>query len=191
MAIMGLVTAAGTRDLRQVAITGGRPRRIVRSGLTLVPEGASRIYQSFGIRRDLRLGAVGAADRGALPEDELMTLFPVLADRRGQLAGTLSGGEQQQLAIARALRSSPRLLLLDEPSLGLGPQVVEAIFDLLAKLRARGTTILVVEQNVNLALEIADRAYVLASGALRLSGTSKQLLASSDVDRAYLGIGAS
>ena len=191
MAIMGLVTSQRGRVIFDgVAITRWPTERIVRSGLTLVPEGR-RVFTNLSVSENLRLGAVGAADRGALPEDELMTLFPVLADRRGQLAGTLSGGEQQQLAIARALRSSPRLLLLDEPSLGLGPQVVEAIFDLLAKLRTRGTTILVVEQNVNLALEIADRAYVLASGALRLSGTSKQLLASSDVDRAYLGIGAS
>jgi branched-chain amino acid transport system ATP-binding protein len=124
-----------------------------------------------------------------MPDDEIFALFPVLGRRRQQLAGTLSGGEQQQLAIARALRSSPRLLLLDEPSLGLAPQVVEAIFELLLRLRQTGTTICLVEQNVHLALEVADRAYVLASGRLHVSGPSRQLLAS-DLDRAYLGIGA-
>ena len=188
--IMGLVPSQKGRVIfAGEDITKRSTERIVRDGLTLVPEGR-RVFSGLTVEENLRLGAVGAADRPATSEDDLLTLFPVLANRRGQIAGTLSGGEQQQLAIARALRSSPRLLLLDEPSLGLGPQVVDAIFDLLVQLQKRGTTILLVEQNVNLALEISDRAYVLASGEMHLTGTSEELLASTDVDRAYLGIGA-
>ena len=190
MAIMGLTPISSGRvrfDGRDV--TRRATERTVRSGMTLVPEGR-RVFSNLTVDENLRLGAVGAHGRAAAPETEIFSFFPVLAERRAQLAGTLSGGEQQQLAIARALRSSPTLLLLDEPSLGLAPQVVEAIFDLLVELRRRGTTILLVEQNVNLALEIADRAYVLRSGSLHLSGRATELLASSDVDRAYLGIGA-
>ena len=190
MAIMGLVpVSAGHVRFGGEDITNRAPERTVRRGMTLVPEGR-RVFGALTVGENLRLGAVGAGGRTPRAPDELYSLFPVLAERRGQLAGTLSGGEQQQLAIARALRSSPSLLLLDEPSLGLAPQVVETIFDLLAELRRRGTTIFVVEQNVHLALEIADRAYVLKSGSLHLSGRSADLLASPDVDRAYLGIGA-
>ncbi len=190
-AIMGLVPAsAGHIAFADADITNRSPEDIVRRGMTLVPEGR-RVFSNLTVDENLRLGAVGAARRAPMPDKELFELFPILETRRSQLAGTLSGGEQQQLAIARALRSSPRLLLLDEPSLGLAPQVVEAIFDLLARLRNRGTTICLVEQNVHLALEVADRAYVLASGRLHLEGTSRELLASSDIDRAYLGIGAS
>lgn len=188
-AIMGLVPAAGRIRFAGVDITNRPPEHIVRSGMTLVPEGR-RVFPQLTVGENLRLGAVGAFGRRPAPESEIFDLFPVLARRRNQLAGTLSGGEQQQLAIARALRSSPRLLLLDEPSLGLAPQIVESIFDLLAELRRRGTTICLVEQNVNLALEVAARAYVLASGRLHLAGPSRQLLASGDVDRSYLGIGA-
>lgn len=188
-AIMGMVPAtAGRISFGGTDITNRASEHIVRSGMTLVPEGR-RVFSNLTVDENLRLGAVGASRRAAAPVSELFELFPILARRRNQLAGTLSGGEQQQLAIARALRSSPRLLLLDEPSLGLAPRVVEAIFDLLGELRKRGTTICLVEQNVNLALEIADRAYVLASGQLRLTGSAQQLLASSDIDRAYLGIG--
>ena len=190
MAIMGLTAAsAGRIRFAGSDLTNRPPERTVRSGMTLVPEGR-RVFSNLTVRENLRLGAVGAGKRPPRPEAELFSLFPVLAERHGQLAGTLSGGEQQQLAIARALRSSPSLLLLDEPSLGLAPQVVEAIFDLLVELRRLGTTILLVEQNVNLALEIADRAYVLQSGSLQLSGRSADLLASNEVDRAFLGIGA-
>ncbi|MFO1059647.1 MAG: ABC transporter ATP-binding protein [Dongiaceae bacterium] len=189
-AVMGLVPAAGG----QVRFAGrditNRPaEEIVRGGMTLVPEGR-RVFAQLTVEENLRLGPIGASGRHPPPESELLELFPILAKRRGQVAGTLSGGEQQQLAIARAMRSAPRLLLLDEPSLGLAPQVVDTIFDLLGELRRRGTTICLVEQNVHLALEIADRAYVLASGQLRLAGTATALLGSSDVDRAYLGIGA-
>jgi branched-chain amino acid transport system ATP-binding protein len=189
-AVMGLVpVAAGRVTFAGAEITNRASEHIVRSGMTLVPEGR-RVFPNLTVDENLRLGAVGAFRRTPTPESELFELFPVLARRRNQLAGTLSGGEQQQLAIARALRSSPRLLLLDEPSLGLAPQVVESIFELLAELRRRGTTICLVEQNVNLALEVADRAYVLASGKLHLFGSSRELLALGDVDRTYLGIGA-
>jgi len=189
-AVMGLVpVTAGRILLAGVDVTNRACEHIVRSGMTLVPEGR-RVFPNLTVDENLRLGAVGAFRRPATPESELFKLFPVLARRRNQLAGTLSGGEQQQLAIARALRSLPRLLLLDEPSLGLAPQLVESIFELLGELRRRGTTICLVEQNVKLALEVADRAYVLASGRLHLTGSSQQLLASGDVDRAYLGIGA-
>ena len=121
-------------------------------------------------------------------EAEIYELFPVLAERRRQSAGTLSGGEQQQLAIARSLMSAPRVLLLDEPSLGLAPLVVDAIFELIDTLRRRGQTILLVEQNVELALDIADRGYVLANGRIVLSGGATALRASQGVERAYLGI---
>ncbi len=189
MAIMGLATVSGGRvRFAGRDVTNRAPEQTVRIGMTLVPEGR-RVFSDLTVGENLRLGAVGAVGRAAASEHDLFDLFPVLAQRRGQLAGTLSGGEQQQLAIARALRSAPRLLLLDEPSLGLAPQVVEAIFDLIVELRKRGTTILLVEQNVNSALEIADHAYVLRSGSLLLSGRACDLLASSDVDRAYLGIG--
>jgi branched-chain amino acid transport system ATP-binding protein len=190
LAIMGLTPiSSGHVRFNGRDVTRRAPERTVRSGITLVPEGR-RVFSNLTVDENLRLGAVGASGRAAMPDADIFSLFPVLAERRAQLAGTLSGGEQQQLAIARALRSSPTLLLLDEPSLGLAPQVVEAIFDLLAELRRRGTTILLVEQNVNLALEIADRAYVLRSGSLHLSGRAPELFASSAIDRAYLGIGA-
>ena len=117
----------------------------------------------------------------------MLELFPVLAERHRQLAGTLSGGEQQMLSIARAMMSEPKLLLLDEPSLGLAPQVVDTMFELIERLRARGTTILLVEQNVELALEIADRGYVLASGRIVLDGESHALRESGTVAQAYLG----
>jgi branched-chain amino acid transport system ATP-binding protein len=189
-AIIGLAPASGgSIRFSGIDITNRAPERIVRLGMTLVPEGR-RVFADLTVEENLRLGAMGAGKRQATPEEQLFALFPVLAERRRQLAGTLSGGEQQQLAIARALRSSPRLLLLDEPSLGLAPQVVEAIFELLVRLRAAGTTILLVEQNVHQALEIADRAYVLASGQLHIAGSSKALLHSTEIDRAYLGIGA-
>jgi branched-chain amino acid transport system ATP-binding protein len=119
--------------------------------------------------------------------EEVFALFPVLAGRRHQLGGTLSGGEQQMLAIGRSLMSEPSLLLLDEPSLGLAPRIVDQIFELIVRLRDRGTTILVVEQNARLALDIADRGYVIASGRVAASGASRELAASDEIARAYLG----
>jgi branched-chain amino acid transport system ATP-binding protein len=126
----------------------------------------------------------------AKTQDEIFDLFPILKDRLQQLAGSLSGGEQQQLAIARSLASAPKLLLLDEPSLGLAPQIVDQIFDLIVELRRRGLTILLVEQNTELSLEVSDRGYVYTNGEISLSGTSKELRESDDVAAAYLGMEA-
>ena len=188
-AVTGLLPARRGRVVFDGQPVSGRPaEQIVRLGMTLVPEGR-RIFAAMTVDENLRIGGAirrDAAD-AARTRDEMLALFPILAARRHQAAGTLSGGEQQMLAIARALMSQPKLLLLDEPSLGLAPQVVDAIFDLLVELRRRGLTLLVVEQNVHMALEIADRAYVIAHGEVAMSGTARDLLASDEVERAYLG----
>lgn len=191
-ALMGLAPREGCR-IR----FGGRnierlpTEKIVALGMTLTPEGR-RVFPTLTVEENLTLGAIPINGRGKAADrrEAALTRFPVLAERRGQLAGTLSGGEQQQLAIARSLMSAPRLLLLDEPSLGLAPLIVDFIFDLLGDLRDDGVTILLVEQNVDQALSIADRGYVLASGELRLHGKGSDLRASSGIERAYLGIGA-
>jgi len=171
-------------------ITGESTERIVRKGLTLTPEGR-RIFAPLTVEENLRIGAATQGKSGDVAAlwDQMMALFPILASRRKQLAGTLSGGEQQQLAIARSLMSKPKLLLLDEPSLGLAPIVVELIFDLIKRLRGLGITILVVEQNVHQALDIADRGYVVSGGSVVLSGTAAELKTSPDVQKAYMGHG--
>jgi branched-chain amino acid transport system ATP-binding protein len=154
----------------------------------MVPEGR-RVFPSLTVMENLTIGAAARGDGAAAQRNraEMFELFPILAERREQRAGTLSGGQQQQLAIARALMSEPRLLLLDEPSLGLAPQIVDSIFELVLRLKQRGQTILLVEQNVAAALDIADRAYVLANGAITMSGAAETLRASEQVARAYLG----
>lgn len=190
-AIMGLLPGiAGSVRLDGQEILGARPERIVRLGMTLTPEGR-RVFPTLTIEENLLLGAIPLGDRGQASRlrDDAYARFPVLADRRHQAAGTLSGGEQQQLAIARSLMSGPRLLLLDEPSLGLAPRFVDLIFDLILDLRRAGVTILLVEQNVDRTLSIADRGYVLGAGELRLSGPASELRASTGVEREYLGIG--
>lgn len=189
-ALVGLVpAAAGTVLLGDQPITGWPTERIVKSGMTMTPEGR-RVFPSLTIEENLTLGAAVLADRGTESrlKSEVMALFPILAERRHQLAGTLSGGQQQQMAIARSLMSDPRLLLLDEPSLGLAPQVVDDIFELIADLKTRGLTILLVEQNVSLALDVADRGYVLTNGAITMSGSADELRDSEEVERAYLGM---
>ncbi len=189
-AIMGLVpVAAGSVVLEGRNVTGEAPERIVRRGMTLTPEGR-HVFANLTVMENLSLGAASRRDRSDIgtTRDEMMALFPVLAERREQVAGTLSGGEQQMLAIARSLMSKPRILLLDEPSLGLAPQIVDTIFELIAGLRDRGLTILLVEQNVDLALEIADRGYVMASGAIVMSGAAEELRQSAGVERAYMGV---
>ncbi|MBL8711206.1 MAG: ABC transporter ATP-binding protein [Rhodospirillaceae bacterium] len=188
-AIIGLLPAQqGRVRFDGHDVTGESPERIVRRGMTLTPEGR-RIFAPLTVEENLRIGAATQVRRGNTAElwDQMMELFPILASRRRQLAGTLSGGEQQQLAIARSLMSRPRLLLLDEPSLGLAPIVVELIFDLIGRLRDLGITILLVEQNVHQALDIADRGYVVSGGTVVLEGTAEALKASADVQKAYLG----
>ncbi|MFC5415795.1 ABC transporter ATP-binding protein [Dongia soli] len=169
-------------------IAGQSTERIVRRGLTLTPEGR-HIFAPLTVEENLKIGAAtrSSAEEVSRQWDQMMELFPILASRKNQLAGTLSGGEQQQLAIARSLMSKPRLLLLDEPSLGLAPQVVELIFDLIGRLRDMGLTILLVEQNVHQALDIADRGYVVSGGTVVLQGTAAELKISPDVQKAYLG----
>jgi branched-chain amino acid transport system ATP-binding protein len=157
--------------------------------MTLTPEGR-KVFAGLTIDENLRLGSAARKDRSGVAEtrSEVLDLFPILRERLNQFAGTLSGGEQQQLAIARSLMSAPRLLLLDEPSLGLAPQIVDQIFDLIADLRQQGLTILLVEQNAEMALEIADRGYIYSNGNIELSGTSAELRASDEVANTYLGI---
>lgn len=164
------------------------PHNIVASGISHVPEGR-QIFGSLSVRQNLQLGAIARQDRSTLASDldRVFGLFPVLKERLRQPGGTLSGGEQQMLAIGRALMAQPRLLLLDEPSLGLAPLLVERIFDAIAQLKAEGTTILLVEQNARQALNIADRGYVLETGQVTLEGPATALAANPDVERAYLG----
>jgi len=189
-AIMGLHPVAGGRIVFEgQPISGLATEKIVRKGMTLTPEGR-HVFAGLTVEENLRLGAAARRDRGGVGKTrgEIFELFPILRERINQLAGTLSGGEQQQLAIARSLMSAPRLLLLDEPSLGLAPQIVDQIFDLIAELRRRGLTILLVEQNAELSLEIADRGYVYSNGQIKLAGSRDELLASEDVAGAYLGV---
>jgi branched-chain amino acid transport system ATP-binding protein len=178
----------GTIVFRSESIVGPPPEEIVRKGIALVPEGR-RILPGLTVEENLRLGASIRSDRAEIRRDldSMCERFPVLADRLGQAAGTLSGGEQQQLAIARGLMSRPALLMLDEPSLGLAPQLVEAIFQLLAQLHSTGVTILLVEQNVERTLQIADRLYLLNTGVIEFEGTAEELRARVDFASAYLG----
>jgi branched-chain amino acid transport system ATP-binding protein len=165
------------------------PARIVRLGLAHCPEGR-RIFGSLTVLENLRLGGAARRDRGAVAEDRerMLDLFPILRERMHQQAGTLSGGEQQMLALARALMARPRLLLLDEPSLGLAPLIVQTIFATLAELKRVGVTMLLVEQNMAVALDLADRAYVLRTGEVSLSGSAAELKADPErVVQAYLG----
>jgi branched-chain amino acid transport system ATP-binding protein len=162
--------------------------RIVALGISHCPEGR-RIFGGLSVRENLVLGAVSRSDRAAISADEAMVfeLFPLLKERLGQAGGTLSGGEQQMLAIGRALMSRPRLLLLDEPSLGLAPLMVERIFETIAELKRQGRTILLVEQNVHHALDIADRAYGMETGRITLDGPAEVLRRDPQVERSYLG----
>jgi branched-chain amino acid transport system ATP-binding protein len=169
-------------------ITRARPEELVRQGIAQCPEGR-RVLTRFTVLDNLEMGAYTRNDRTAIREDveRQITLFPILRERRNQLAGTLSGGEQQMLAIARAVMSRPRLLLLDEPSLGLAPLVVRDIFAVIRELHEQGVTILLVEQNAHLALQYADRGYVLEAGRVTISGPAADLAADDRVRQAYLG----
>ena len=169
-------------------LTGVHYRRIVQAGLIQVPEGR-KVFPNLTVLENLELGAFARA-RQRLSEniDRVFETFPRLRERMAQLAGTMSGGEQQMLVIGRGLMAEPKLLILDEPSLGLSPLLVEELFTLIAKLRTDGLAILLVEQNVGQSLDIADRAYVMENGTIRFSGTATELLASDTLRQAYLGV---
>ena len=169
-------------------ITGKQTHRIVASGIIQVPEGR-QIFSQLSVADNLRLGAYQRRDAKGIEQDRqwVFSLFPILSERQNQVAGTLSGGEQQMLAIGRALMGRPQLLLLDEPSLGLAPVVTDLIFDVILKLREQGMTILLVEQNAYQALEIADRAYVLETGKVKLFGSSAEVINNPEIKKAYLG----
>ena len=169
-------------------IQGEMPATILKAGIAHCPEGR-RVFPYLTVEENLAMGAYVRRDRNAIAADvdEVCRHFPILTERRRQMAGTLSGGEQQMLAIARALMARPRLILFDEPSLGLAPTVVESTFAVIADIRRRGTTVLMVEQNAYAALRMADRAYVMETGRIVLEGPARDLLDNDHVRRAYLG----
>jgi branched-chain amino acid transport system ATP-binding protein len=188
-AISGLVPpVAGQILFEGKDITSAPARRILALGIAHCPEGR-RVFPYMTVRENLEMGCYLRADRARVASDmeRIFARFPVLAERRSQPAGTLSGGEQQMLAIGRALMSRPRLVLFDEPSLGLAPTMVERTFEIIAEIRKEGTTVLMVEQNAYAALEMCDRSYVLESGEVALSGTGADLLDNPHVRQAYLG----
>ena len=179
---------AGTLRYQDQMLDRLPPHRIVALGISHCPEGR-HVFGQLTVAENLRLGAIQRHDRDHVQQDvdHVYQLFPVLKERSTQRAGTLSGGEQQMLAIGRALMNRPQLLLLDEPSLGLAPILVSLIFDTIRKLKGEGTTILLVEQNARLALDVADRAYVLETGHVTLQGPAKELRHNPQVERTYLG----
>ena len=186
-AIAGLVRpASGSIVFRGDNIANMDTSVIVRKGITLVPEGR-RIFPDLTVLENLRVGAYLRGDDISEDINWVYDLFPRLKDRSWQAGGTLSGGEQQMLAVARALMSRPKLIMMDEPSLGLAPLVVKGIFDIIREINAQGVTVLLIEQNANMALKTADYAYVLETGRIGLSGTGRELLADENVKRAYLG----
>lgn len=189
-ALSGLVpTQEGSIVFDGEAIDGLPPHDRVERGLVQVPEGRM-VFPFLNVEDNLRLGAYSKRAREELEAtfDRVLTLFPRLAERRAQLAGSLSGGEQQMLALGRGLMARPRLLMLDEPSLGLAPRLVSEVMERVAAIRADRVTVLIVEQNVAQTLRLADRGYVLENGRLALSGTAEELAASDEVRRAYLGM---
>jgi branched-chain amino acid transport system ATP-binding protein len=189
--IMGLVkTTSGQVTWNEQGITGTPTKKIVESGIVLVPEGR-RVFPNLSISENLSLGAYSRSHRAEVEADRqrVLGLFPRLKERYHQKAGTLSGGEQQMLAVGRALMSSPQVLMMDEPSLGLAPLIVGMIFDIIRQINASGVTVLLVEQNAKAALDVADFGYVMETGAISFSGTGKDLLNDDRVRRAYLGEG--
>ena len=188
-AIVGLVKPeSGKITWNGQDITGGDPKDIVSQRLVMIPEGR-RIFPNLTIDENLSLGAYSRRDKAEIEKDRLrcFELFPRLQERRRQHGGTLSGGEQQMLAVARGLMSRPRLLMLDEPSLGLAPLVSKMIFEIIGEINRNGTTILLIEQNAHAALEIADYAYVLETGIITMQDTGAALLKDDSIRRAYLG----
>jgi branched-chain amino acid transport system ATP-binding protein len=188
-AVSGMIKPSkGTIQYAGEQIGGQKPHKLVAKGLCHAPEGRG-IFSNLTVIENLRLGAFLRRDNAEIAKDveKGFTLFPRLKERASQSAGTLSGGEQQMLAIARALMARPKLLLLDEPSLGLAPQIVETIFSIIQEVNRQGVTILLVEQNAHLALGIANHGYVLETGTVVQSGTGQELLRSPEVRKAYLG----
>jgi len=188
-AVSGIVPAlSGRITFKGTEITGIPPHEIVKQGISQVPEGR-RVFANMTVMENLEMGAYIRSDAKAISAeiDQVFQRFPRLFERKKQLAKTLSGGEQQMLAMGRALMSRPSLLLLDEPSMGLAPMLVQQIFDIIQEINSSGTTIMLVEQNANMALSIAHRAYVLETGEVVLSGDAKELAANPEVRKAYLG----
>ena len=186
-AISGLVKpSGGSISFEGQNITGRNPTEIVKQGVTLVPEGR-RIFADLTVLENLRIGAYLRHDDLKDDIEWVYSLFPRLKERSWQAGGTLSGGEQQMLAVGRALMSRPKLIMMDEPSLGLAPIVVRGIFDIIREINKRGTTILLIEQNANRALQTADTGYVMETGRITLTGTGEELLKNEAVQAAYLG----
>jgi branched-chain amino acid transport system ATP-binding protein len=187
--ISGLVRpTAGRVIFEDRALTGAEPATVLAAGIAHCPEGR-RVFPYLSVEENLAMGAYVRRDGDGIAQDldRMYAHFPILGQRRRQAAGTLSGGEQQMLAIGRALMARPRLVLFDEPSLGLAPTVVETTFAIIAEIRRQGTTVLMVEQNAYLALQMADRGYVMETGRIVLSGAARDLMADASVRRAYLG----
>lgn len=188
--ISGLVKPREGRILFQdEGITGHDPSQIVGLGITMVPEGR-RIFPDMTVKENLRIGAYLRNDDLTKDYEEVYALFPRLKEREWQAGGTLSGGEQQMLAVGRALMARPKLMMLDEPSLGLAPLVVKDIFEIIKRINLQGVTILLIEQNANMALQIAHHAYVLETGRVTMEGTGAELLKDERIREAYLGAGA-
>src|SRR6187399_77622 len=188
--ISGLLPAsAGETMMEGLSLRTIPPHRVVETGIAHVPE-SRRLFPRLSVEGNLKMGAFVPAARARFAErlDYVYGLFPRLKERRNQLAGTMSGGEQQMCAIARALMSGPKLVLLDEPSMGLAPVVVAQVFDLVRRIRSEGYTVLIVEQNVRQVLKVADRAYLLEAGRIKAAGPSADLAASDDIRKAYMGI---
>lgn len=188
-AISGIVAVeSGTIEFEGEPIAGMPPHKVVGCGIVQIPEGR-RVFPEMSVRENLEMGAYSRKDRAQIGEDlgRIFDRFPRLKERETQLAATLSGGEQQMLAVGRALMSRPRLLLLDEPSMGLAPILVEEVFEIIRDISADGTTILLVEQNARMALSIADRGYVLQTGEIALAGAAEDLLQDEQVRKVYLG----
>lgn len=187
--IVGLVKKkAGSIEYKGDNLSTVKTQYLSSKGLTLVPEGR-RIFSNLTVKENLYLGAYARKDKAEIEKDIkwVYELFPILMERQWQLGGTLSGGEQQMLAVGRALMSRPELLMMDEPSLGLAPLIVKDIFSIIKEINKKDVTILLVEQNANLALKIADYGYVLETGTIAMEGTGKELLSNEDIKKAYLG----
>ena len=185
--IAGLVTpSAGTVEFMGENITGMAPNSIVSRGITLVPEGR-KIFPDLTVLENLKIGAYLRKDDLKADLEWVYSLFPRLKERSWQAGGTLSGGEQQMLAVGRALMSRPKVIMMDEPSLGLAPLVVQDIFSIIREINKQGVTVLLIEQNANMALKTADRGYVMETGRITLTGTGEELLANEAVKAAYLG----